>query len=50
LGVLRAVTLAVPPVQLAVIVVLASVAGVVAALGPARRAAELDILDAIAST
>jgi hypothetical protein len=29
---------------------LASVAGVVAALGPARRAAELDILDAIAST
>jgi ABC-type antimicrobial peptide transport system permease subunit len=32
-----------------VIVTLAAVAGVVAAVGPARRAAKLDILDAIAS-
>jgi putative ABC transport system permease protein len=39
----------VPPFQLAVIVTLAAVAGVVAAVGPARRAAKLDILDAIAS-
>ncbi len=39
----------VPPVQLTVIVVLASVAGVLAAIGPARRAAKLDILAAIAS-
>ncbi|MEA2687295.1 MAG: putative transport system permease protein, partial [Actinomycetota bacterium] len=42
-------SLVVPPVQLTVIVVLASVAGVLAALGPARRAARLDILAAIAS-
>ncbi len=39
----------VPPVQLTVIVVLAAVAGVLAAVGPARRAAKLDILAAIAS-
>jgi putative ABC transport system permease protein len=39
----------VPPVQLGVIVVLAALAGVGAALGPARRAARLDVLDAIAS-
>ena len=45
----RPIPLAVPPVQLTAIVVLASVAGVVAALGPARRAAKLDILEAIAS-
>ncbi|MEA2973404.1 MAG: putative transport system permease protein [Actinomycetota bacterium] len=42
-------SLVVPPVQLTVIVVLASVAGVLAALLPARRAARLDILTAIAS-
>jgi putative ABC transport system permease protein len=42
-------SLVVPPVQLTVIVVLASVAGVLAAVGPARRAARLDILAAIAS-
>ncbi len=46
----RPVPLAVPPVQLTVIVVLAALAGVLAAVGPARRAAKLDILDAIAST
>ena len=45
----RPIPLAVPPVQLSVIVVLASVAGVLAAVGPARRAARLDILAAIAS-
>ncbi|MEN3315738.1 MAG: putative transport system permease protein [Acidimicrobiaceae bacterium] len=46
----RPVPLVVPPAQLTVIVVLASVAGVLAAVGPARRAARLDILAAIAST
>ena len=46
----RPIPLVVPPVQLTVIVVLASVAGVLAAVGPARRAAKLDILAAIAST
>jgi putative ABC transport system permease protein len=45
----RPIPLAVPPVQLTVIVALASVAGVLAAVGPARRAAKLDILAAIAS-
>jgi putative ABC transport system permease protein len=45
----RPIPLSVPPVQLTVIVVLASVAGVLAAVGPARRAAKLDILAAIAS-
>jgi putative ABC transport system permease protein len=44
------ISLVVPPVQLTVIVVLASVAGVLAAVSPARRAAKLDILAAIAST
>jgi putative ABC transport system permease protein len=39
----------VPGTQMAVIVVLAAFAGVLAALGPARRAARLDILDAIAT-
>ena len=42
-------SLSVPPVQMMVIVTLAAIAGVVAAVGPARRAAKLDILDAIAS-
>ncbi len=45
----RPIPLSVPPLQLTVIVVLASVAGVLAAVGPARRAAKLDILAAIAS-
>jgi ABC-type antimicrobial peptide transport system permease subunit len=44
-----AIPLVVPPGQLTLIVVLASIAGVLAAVGPARRAAKLDILDAIAS-
>ncbi len=45
----QAMSLSVPPVQMIVIVTLAAIAGVVAAVGPARRAAKLDILDAIAS-
>ncbi len=40
-------TFAVPGLQLAVITLLAGGAGVVAAVGPARRAARLDVLDAI---
>jgi putative ABC transport system permease protein len=39
----------VPVAQLCVIVTVAVVAGVVAAVGPARRAARLDVLDAIAT-
>jgi putative ABC transport system permease protein len=39
----------VPGGQLAVIVVLAAFAGVLASLGPARRAARLNVLDAIAT-
>jgi putative ABC transport system permease protein len=39
----------VPTMQLAVIVGLASLAGVLAALGPARRAARLNVLEAIAT-
>jgi putative ABC transport system permease protein len=42
-------TFAVPAGQLAVIVGLAAAAGVLAAVRPARRAARLDILDAIAT-
>ena len=42
-------TFVVPPTQMTVIVALAALAGVGAALGPARRAAKLDVLDAIAS-
>jgi putative ABC transport system permease protein len=38
-----------PMSSLAVVLVLAAVAGIVAATGPARRAARLDILDAIAT-
>jgi putative ABC transport system permease protein len=45
----RPIPLVVPPTQLTAIVALASVAGVLAAVGPARRAAKLDILGAIAS-
>jgi putative ABC transport system permease protein len=40
----RPIPLVVPPGQLTVIVALASIAGVLAAVGPARRAAKLDIL------
>ena len=39
----------VPPTQVGVIVALAALAGIGAALGPARRAAKLDVLDGIAS-
>jgi putative ABC transport system permease protein len=38
-----------PVSSLAVVLVLAAVAGIVAAIRPARRAARLDILDAIAT-
>jgi putative ABC transport system permease protein len=39
--------LAIPWLQLAIFVVLAAVAGMLAAVLPARRAAGLDVLDAI---
>lgn len=42
-------TLVVPGGQLAVIVGVAAVSGVLAAIGPARRAARLDVLRAIAA-
>jgi putative ABC transport system permease protein len=42
-------TLAVPTVSLVVVVLLAALAGVVAAILPARRAAKLDVLRSIAS-
>lgn len=42
-------TFAVPYVQLVVIACLAASAGVLAALGPARRASKLDVLDAISA-
>ena len=38
-----------PPAQLAVIVGMGGVAGVLAATGPARRAARLNVLEAITS-
>lgn len=41
--------MAVPITRLAVIVGLAGLAGVLAASGPARRSAKLDILEAVAS-
>jgi putative ABC transport system permease protein len=44
------VAVAVPWISLAVILVAGTAAGVLAALRPARRAARLDILDAIATT
>jgi putative ABC transport system permease protein len=40
----------VPVGQLVVIVAIAAAAGVLAALLPARRAAKLDVLDAISTT
>jgi putative ABC transport system permease protein len=43
-------TFVVPGSQLAVIVALASLAGMLAALGPARRAARLNVLEAIATS
>jgi putative ABC transport system permease protein len=42
-------TFTVPTTQLAVVVAIAAVAGVVAAVLPARRAAKLDVLEAISS-
>ena len=42
-------TFTVPPTQMGVVIALAALAGVGAALGPARRAAKLDVLEAIAS-
>ena len=42
--------LAVPVPRMAVFQLLAAVIGVLAAVGPARRAARLEVLDAIAST
>ena len=42
-------TFAIPTTQLAVVVAIAAVAGVVAAVLPARRAAKLDVLEAIRS-
>jgi putative ABC transport system permease protein len=41
--------IAVPGVQLGLYVLAAAVAGVVAALGPARRASNVDVLTAVAS-
>jgi putative ABC transport system permease protein len=43
-------TFAIPGVQMVVITLLAGGAGVVAAVGPARRAAKLDVLDAISTS
>ena len=43
-------TFAIPTVQMIVITLLAGGAGVVAAVGPARRAAKLDVLDAISGS
>jgi putative ABC transport system permease protein len=40
---------AVPPAPIAVIVVVGALAGVIAAVRPARRAARLDVLDALAT-
>jgi putative ABC transport system permease protein len=40
---------AVPPAPIAVIVIVGSLAGVIAAVRPARRAARLDVLDALAT-
>ena len=40
----------VPGAQLTVIVALAVLAGVLAALGPARRASRLNVLEALATT
>jgi putative ABC transport system permease protein len=42
-------TLDIPYTTLAVVVVLAAIAGIVAAVLPARRAAKLDVLRAIVS-
>jgi putative ABC transport system permease protein len=50
LGTEGVTTFTVPPGQMLTIVGLAAVAGVVAALGPARRAARLDVLAAIATS
>jgi putative ABC transport system permease protein len=44
------ITFAVPVTQLAIIVVLGALAGIVAAWRPARRAARVDVIDALALT
>jgi putative ABC transport system permease protein len=44
------ITFTVPTSQLAIIVVLGALAGVLAALRPARRAARVDVIDALATT
>jgi putative ABC transport system permease protein len=44
------ITFAVPASQLVIIVVLGALAGVLAALRPARRAARVDVIDALATT
>jgi putative ABC transport system permease protein len=41
-------TLAIPVVTLLILLVLAMVAGVLAAIGPARRASRLDVLESLA--
>jgi putative ABC transport system permease protein len=43
-------TFAIPGAQLVIITLLAGSAGIVAAVGPARRAAKLDVLDAIGTS
>jgi putative ABC transport system permease protein len=43
-------TVAVPPAQLAVLVVVGAVVGVLAAVRPARRAARIDVLQALATS
>ena len=41
---------AIPSTQLVIIVVVGAIAGVLAGLRPARRAAKLDVLQAVAAT
>ncbi len=48
LGGLGVTELSIPVAQIAVLLVIAAVAGILASVGPARRAAKLNILDAIA--
>ena len=45
----RPIPFVIPTVQMTVVVVVAATAGVIAAVGPGRRAARLDVLTAIAS-
>ena len=48
LGSLGVTELSIPVAQIAVLLIVAAVAGILAAIGPARRAARLNILRAIA--